>query len=154
MAEHFVPYQRQASMRILWYIQKVLAQKINKKKKKKLQKHSKKVRSAAFTNLERVVKEKGLLNDLTYLISFNHTDTLEAYCWWYSNYCPKRLYFLYQGMIACSQLAVLDSNASVGLKRQKLDLENLHLSSSFQKLPNHKLQKILYQKKTKFIITI
>ena len=134
MAEHFVPHQRQASMRILWYIQKVLAQKINKKKKKKLQKHSKKVRSAAFTNLERVVKEKGLLNDLTYLISFNHTDTLEAYCSWYSNYCPKRLYFLYQGMIACSQLAVLDSNASVGLKKAETRFREFTFKQQFSKV--------------------
>ena len=56
-------------------------------------------------------------------------------------------------MIASSQLAMLDFNAGVGLKQAKTKLGDLDLSSSLQELPNHGLNKRLYQRKTKFIVT-
>ena len=123
-------------------------------KKERAAKPFLKTRSAAFTTLERVVKENSLINDLKYLINFNHTGTLEVYHSLYNKYCPKRLHFSYKGMMARSQLAVLDFNAGVGLKQAETKLGNLDLSSSFQKLPNYGLQKRLYQRKTKLILTI
>ena len=51
-------------------------------------------------------------------------------------------------------LAVLDFNVGVGLKQAETKLGEFDLSSSFQKLPNHGLQKRLYQRKTKFVLTI
>ena len=57
-------------------------------------------------------------------------------------------------MIASSQLAMLDFNVGVGLKQAKTKLGDLDLSSSLQELPNnHGLNKRLYQRKTKFIVT-
>ena len=78
---------------------------------------------------------------------------MEVYHLLYNKYRPQRLHFSYKEMIAHSQFAVLDFNAGVALKQAKTKLENLDLSCNFQKLPNHGLQKI-YQKKTKFILTI
>ena len=91
------------------------AQKITKKER--ASKPFLKARSAAFTNLERVVKEKSLLSYLKYLTNFNHAGTLEVYHSLHNKYCPKRLHFSYEDMIARSELAVLDFNAGVGLKK-------------------------------------
>ena len=74
-----------------------------------------KVHSAAYVALEKVVKDKYLLNDLKYLTMFSHTGTLEVYHSLYNTYCQKRLHFSYEDMIARSQLAVLDFNSGVGL---------------------------------------
>ena len=48
-------------------------------KKERASKPFLKVRSTAFTTLERIVKEKSLLSDLKYLSNFNHTGTLKVY---------------------------------------------------------------------------
>ena len=63
------------------------------------------------------------------------------------------MHFSYEDMIASSQLAMLDFNVGVGLKQAKTKLGDLDLSSSLQELPNHGLNKRLYQRKTKFIVT-
>ena len=139
------------------------------KKKEKASKPFLKVRSAAFTALERVVKKESF-NDLKCLANLNHGGTLEVYHSLYNKYYPKRLYFSYKDMIAHSQLARLDFHAVCWSsfkaiinhfwwycrtcngnlknlrKTRRLNLENLDLSSSFQKLPNHGFQERLYQR--------
>ena len=67
--------------------------------------------SPAYKSLENVVRDKYLVNDLRYLVEFKHTGNLEVYHALYNKYCPKRLHFSYAGMIARSQLAILDFNA-------------------------------------------
>ena len=103
-------------------------------KKERASKPFLKTRSAAFTTLERVVKEKSLINDLKYLTNFNHTGTLEVYHSLYNKYCPKHLHFSYKGMIAFSQLAVLDFNAGVGLKQAGTKLGELRSKQQFSKV--------------------
>ena len=66
--------------------------------------------SPAYVGLEKVVTSKYLLNDLKYLVDFSHTGNLEVYHSLYNKFCPKRLHFGLNGMIARSQLAVLDYN--------------------------------------------
>jgi hypothetical protein len=73
------------------------------------------LRSPAYLALEKIVSSKALINDLKHLTAFNHTGNLEVYHSLYNKYCPKRLHFSYTGMIARSQLAVLDFNSGVGL---------------------------------------
>ena len=64
-----------------------------KSKKERAAKPFSKIWSTAFATLERVVKEKSLLNYLKYLTNINHTGTLEVYHSLYNKYCPKRLHF-------------------------------------------------------------
>ena len=59
--------------------------------KKRAPKPFLKVRSAAFTALERAIKKESLLNDLKYLANLNHTGTSEVYHSLHNKYCPKRL---------------------------------------------------------------
>ena len=123
------------------------AQKIGKKRKSF--KTIFKTRSAAFTTLERVVKEKSLINDLKYLTNFNHTGTLEVYHSLYNKYCPKRLHFSCKGMIARSQLAVLDFNAGVGLKQAETKLGELRFKQQFSKAAQLWVAKKIVLKKDK-----
>ena len=54
---------------------------------------------------------KDLLNDLCYLTDFSHTGEIEVYNSLYNKFCPKRLHFGWHGMVARTQLAVLDFNS-------------------------------------------
>lgn len=90
--------------------------------------------SQSFKALEKVVRDKHLIGALSHLTSFNHTGTLEVYHSLYNKFCPKRLHFSYAGMIARSQLAVLDHNSGVssvhmetkkGDKRYKLQFSKV-----------------------------
>ena len=118
-------------------------------KKERASKPFLKTRSAAFTTLERVVKEKSLINDLKYLTNFNHTGTLEVYHSLYNKYCPKHLHFSYKGMIAFSQLAVLDFNAGVGLKQAGTKLGELRSKQQFSKVAQLCVAKKIISKKDK-----
>ena len=69
--------------------------------------------------------DKRLLNDLKYVIDFNHTDTLEVYHSLYNKSSPKRLHFSYPFMIARAQLAVLEFNSVVGSAHRKNKQEDL-----------------------------
>ena len=73
--------------------------------------------SSAFTALKKIVADPKLLADFPYLTKFNHTGNLEVFHSLYNKYCPKRLHFSYEVMVARSQLAVLDHNSSVGLQQ-------------------------------------
>ena len=79
--------------------------------------------SPSFIALECVVKEKQLLSDLAYLTEFNHTGQFEIYHSLYNKYCPKRLHFGWNGMVARSELAILDHNSGTHFLHAKT-LEN------------------------------
>ena len=123
------------------------AQKVDKKER--ASKPFLKTQSAAFTTLERVVKEKSLLNDLKYLTNFNHTVTLEVYHSLYNKYCPKCLHFSYEGMIACSQLDVLDFNTGAGLKQAETKLGEIKFKQQFSKVAQLWVAKKIISKKDK-----
>ena len=106
----------------------------------------------AFTTLERVVKEKSLLSDLKYLTNFNHAGTLEVYHSLYNKYCPKRLHFSYEGMIARSLLAVLYFNAGVGLKQAETKLGELRFKQQFSKVAQLWVAKKIISKKDKIYL--
>ena len=69
--------------------------------------------SAAHIALEEVISNKKLLKDLAKLTEFHHTGELESYHSLITKYVPKREHFSYKGMIARTQLAILDHNANV-----------------------------------------
>ena len=63
--------------------------------------------------LEDIICNKKFLNDLGKLTEFHHTGELESYHALMTKYVPKREHFCYNGMVARTQLAVLDHNANV-----------------------------------------
>lgn len=73
--------------------------------------------SPAHIAMEEVVMNKKLLKDISKLTEFHHTGSLEVFHSLLLKYAPKRLHFSYQGMVARTQLAVIDHNSNV--KRQQ-----------------------------------
>lgn len=69
--------------------------------------------SPAHVALEDVVTNKKLLKDIAKLTEFHHTGELESYHSLMTKYVPKREHFCYNGMVARTQLAILDHNANV-----------------------------------------
>ena len=57
-----------------------------------------------------MVENKKILADIKYLSKFCHTGNLEVFHSVLNKYCPKRLHFTLGGMIAKTQLAMLDYN--------------------------------------------
>ena len=68
--------------------------------------------SQAQLALEDIVLNTKLLKDLAKLTNFCHTGKLDVFHSMMLKYCSKREHFSYQGMIARTQLAVLDNNAN------------------------------------------
>ena len=66
--------------------------------------------SPAHEALKEVVLDTKLLQDLNSLTQFCHTGNLEVYHSLLTKYCPKWQHFSYSGMVARTQLAVIDHN--------------------------------------------
>ena len=66
--------------------------------------------SPSFLALKNVVENKKILADIKYLSKFCHTGNLGVFHSLLNKYCPKRLHFTLEGMIARTQLALLDYN--------------------------------------------
>ena len=66
--------------------------------------------SPSLLALKNVVENKKILAEIKYLSKFCHTGSLEVFHSVINKYCPKRLQFTLEGMIARTQLAVLDYN--------------------------------------------
>jgi ribonuclease HI len=76
--------------------------------------------SPAHIALEEVITNKKLLKDLGKLTEFHHTGELESYHSVMTKYVPKREHFSYNGMVARTQLAILDHNANVGREQAEI----------------------------------
>ena len=68
--------------------------------------------SPSLVALEEVVTNQKLLKDLAKLTEFHHTGQLKSYHSLMTNYVPKREHFSYNGMVAQTQLTILDHNAN------------------------------------------
>ena len=90
--------------------------------------------SFAYVAVKKIVLDKRLLNDLKYLIDFNHTGALEVYHSLYNKSSPKRLHFSYPVMTARAQLAVPDFNFRVGLAHRKNKQGDLQYKHQFSKM--------------------
>ena len=105
--------------------------------------------SASYIALENVVLDKNLLGAFDNLTSFNHTGTLEVYHSLYNKFCPKRLHFSYSGMIARSQLAVLDHNAGVGSAQSETQKVEKRFKLQFSKVTQSWVVKAIKSPKQK-----
>ena len=74
-------------------------------------------RSSAYVALEEVVLNKKILKDIEKLTEFHHTGELEVHHSLLLKYVPKRLHYSYKGMVAQTQLAVIDHNSNTGRKQ-------------------------------------
>ena len=90
--------------------------------------------SFAYVAVKKIVLDKRLLNDLKYLIDFNHTGALEVYHSLYNKCSPKRLHFSYPVMTARAQLTVPDFNFRVGLAHRKNKQGDLQYKHQFSKM--------------------
>ena len=111
-----------------------------------------KVGTPAYKALESIVKDNSLIADLKYLTEFSHTGILEVYHSLYNKYCPKRLHFSYKGMIARSQLAILDFNSGVGLSQAKTKKGKLRFKQQFSKVTQSWVIKSVTETKQKVFL--
>ena len=72
--------------------------------------------SPAHVALEEVVLNENLIKDLRMVTEFHHTGNLEVFHSSLLKYAPKREHFSYSGMVARTQLAILDHNHNTGRK--------------------------------------
>ena len=75
--------------------------------------------SDAFKALQSTVLDKHVLGDLKYLTKFSHTGILEIFHALYNKWIPKSQHFSHLGMVARSQLAVMDFNSGSDLPQAK-----------------------------------
>ena len=75
--------------------------------------------SPPYIALKEIVTNKKLLKDLEKLIEFHHTGELESYSVM-TKYVPRWEHFSCNGMVARTQLAILDYNANVGRKQAEI----------------------------------
>ena len=75
-----------------------------------------------FFTLISIIEDVKLLADMEYLTQFKHTGNLEVYHSVINKYSPKRLHFSLYGMIARTQLAVMDFNSGADDKQNKMVL--------------------------------
>ena len=73
--------------------------------------------SESFKVLQDIVFSNSILKDLSYLTKFSHTDTLKVYHSLYNRWLPKSIHFSFHGMIARTQLAILDFNSGSNLNQ-------------------------------------
>ena len=75
-----------------------------------------------FFTLISIIEDVKLLADMEYLTQFKYTGNLEVYHSVINKYSPKRLHFSLYGMIARTQLAVMDFNSGADDKQNKMVL--------------------------------
>ena len=107
----------------------------------------------SYKALTDIVNNKHLLADLKYLIKFNHTDELEVYHSLYNKYCPKRQHFSYAGMVARSQLAILDHNSGAQSLQATTKKGDLQYKQSFSRVSGCWVVKKISEKKEKSYIS-
>lgn len=93
--------------------------------------------SASFLALESIVMDKNLLKDIPYLIEYKHTGLLESYHNLMLKYCPKKTHFSYLGMLARTQLTILDHNHNLDREQSKTQDGLLQYRYCYSKISNN-----------------
>ena len=87
------------------------------------------------------------MNDLKYLTKFSHTTILEIYHALYNKWVPKNQHFCYLGMIARSQLAIMDFNEGNELENATIQAGEKSYNVCFSKITNSWSSKSIKGKK-------
>ena len=108
--------------------------------------------SHAHEALKEIVNDKNIVNDLPYLVQFEHSGEIEVYHSLYLMYCPKRISFSYEGMYARAQLAIMDHNFGIDRVQSKTKDGKPRYRTVFSKVAsNWVAKKIMERKKKTFI---
>ena len=90
--------------------------------------------SESFKALQDIVSGNSILKDLSYLTKFSHTGILEIYHSLYNRWLPKSIHFSFHGMIARTQLAILDFNSGSNLNQATTKEGKKRYNTSFSKM--------------------
>ena len=88
----------------------------------------------AFEALQNIILDKKVLEDLSYLTKFCHMRVLEIFNSLHNKWAPKRQHFLYLGMLARSQLAIMILTREVIWKKLRLKKMKRDITCNFPKL--------------------
>ena len=91
-------------------------------------------KSEAFEALQYIVLDKKVLEDLSCLTKFCLTVVLEIYHSVYNKWAPKRQPFSYLGMLARSQLAIMDFNEESNLEQATTEKGEKRYNVQFSKI--------------------
>ena len=91
-------------------------------------------KSEAFEALQYIVLDKKVLEDLSCLTKFCITGVLEIYHSLYNKWAPKRQPFSYLGMLARSQLAIMDFNEESNLEQATTEKGEKRYNVQFSKI--------------------
>ena len=106
-------------------------------------------KSETFEALQNIVLGKKVLEYLSYLTKFCHTGVLQIYHSLYNKCAPKRQHFSYPGMLARSQLAIMDFNEGSNLNQATTEIFQNYQKLVFETNQKRKRQKLfaLYGKR-------
>ncbi|XP_057310004.1 uncharacterized protein LOC130648002 [Hydractinia symbiolongicarpus] len=108
-----------------------------------------KLNSPAYEAMETIVQNKKTLADMNYLAHFCHTGSLEVFHSLLTKYCPKRIHFSMEGMIARTQLAVLDFNSGTNCEQAVTKKGVLRYKQVFSRVTQSWVVKKITEKKEK-----
>ena len=86
------------------------------------------------SGVEIVSYEKFKMIKVSYLVKFFHTGILEIYHSLYNKWAPKRQHFSYPGMLARSQLAIMDFNEGSNLEQATTEKGEKRYNVQFSKI--------------------
>lgn len=104
--------------------------------------------SNAHDALVAVVTNKRIVRDIQRLTEAMHTGPLENFHSLLLKYCPKRQHFSFDGMIARTQLAILDHNTNVNRNQAKDANGNLRYRVVFPKRTKDWIAKPIREEKS------
>ena len=90
--------------------------------------------SELFKALQDIAFSNSVLKDLSYLTEFSHIGTLVVYHSLYNRWLPKSMHFSYHGMIARTQLAILDFISGININQATTKEGKRRYNTSFSKM--------------------
>ena len=91
-------------------------------------------KSEAFEAVQNIVLDKKVLENLSYLTKFCHAEVLNIYISLYNERAPKRQHFSYLGILARSQLAIMDFNKESNLEQATTEKDEKRYNAQFSKI--------------------
>ena len=93
--------------------------------------------------MQNIALNKKGLEDLSYLTRFCHTGVLEIYHSMYNKWVLKRQHFPYLGVLARSQLAIIDFNEGSNLEQATTEKGEKRYNEQFSKITKSYLHRMV-----------